>query len=138
MQNGITNYIRGAKEGAKQQKIETKEIHSSIEGMLREAGVRINERGPFVSILKNIQTVEDLAKNQSKIIDKVKEVIENRNKKAAIKQLGKFKKTIKKANVTADIRNRINYLLGLTKMNDFDSGLRQKEIEDTARDENRT
>lgn len=129
LSNAVDNYVKGVREGASQQRKETKAVQNAIQKLIADAGVRVQERGQFASLIRDTQTVEQLAANKGKLIDKVKQVFENRNKKAAIAKLNDFKKTVKKANIDADVRNRMNYLLGLTKMNDFDSGLRQQELE---------
>lgn len=129
MSDSINNYLKGVKTGAKQQRTETKQVQNAMYNALAAAGVRVHERGQFASLIKNTQTTEQLAKNKDKFIEKLRQVFENRDRKAAIGKLKALKKSAQKADIDANIRNRMNYLLGLTKMTEFDSGMRQQELE---------
>lgn len=128
----VGGYIQGTKEQIK----ETKDIRRTLYETLRTAGIKKKELTKFDSISKNIVTVQDLAANREKLVEKIKEVYEDRNKEIALKVTEKLRKLAKplkagkppKGKMTADIQNKVNRLFSFTKRGLFETGLDIKAL----------
>jgi hypothetical protein len=131
VRTAVSEYQAGFRKGAKAATTEAKNTLGTVVNALRLAGVKSDEMGQFINILKQVQTVEDLSKVQASLFSTIESVIEKRNKRDASAVLNKIRKDSKPTALgghkygkfTAEIQDRLNYLLSLTRQSLFDASV---------------
>lgn len=124
----LNSLIKGYKEGKKGQEKETRTIRSTVAKILRESGIHRSELGAFDSVLKKIVTVPDLVKRQEELYEKLKEVLEKRQREEALKFTKKLRKMARpfkgspvRGKMTPEIQRKIEYLFSLTRKSLFEA-----------------
>ena len=125
----LDSLIKGYKEGRVGQEKETRSIRSVVTRTLREAGIKRKELGSFDSVLKKIVTLPDLVKYKKDLQSKIDEILEARNKEAALRLTEKLRKLAKpykgspiRGKMTPEIQRKVDMLFSFINKSIFEAG----------------
>ena len=133
----LDSLIKGYKEGRVGQEKETRSIRSVVTRTLREAGIKRKELGSFDSVLKKIVTLPDLVKYKKDLQSKIDEILEARNKEAALRLTEKLRKLAKpykgspiRGKMTPEIQRKVDMLFSFINKSIFEAGFDIQDLFD--------
>lgn len=85
----LSAFEEGVKQGKKITKAEIKNVQSALVDFIKKSDIPQTERGVFLTIVKNIQTIEQLEKAIPKIEEKIDKILEKSEQKELIKKIKK-------------------------------------------------